>query len=216
VFLVAVLSFVSGIYIQAIHPFSLKALIIPLVISICITPFFIHKKYRIAPLILCISFMFVGMVRIGMVQTKQAPIVPDDAMTIYEGLVTETTANTVILKISKPENLHGAGAIFRTQGSLNIDDRIRIFGEAKEIIPSFKNPYTITWKWLKRLEGIPYEIRGTLLSASPGNNPIHALRDRLKKRVDYSGASYPGIIKALTIGDTTGLDENTKALFRKK
>ena len=70
-----------------------------------------------------------------------------------------------------------------------------------------------SWKWLKQLEGISYEFKGTIISVTTGENYIEAWRKFLAKRIEDSGTKYAGIIKALTIGDTTGLDEKTKELF---
>jgi competence protein ComEC len=157
--------------------------------------------------------MLIGMVRVGIVIMEQPAIIIDEDKAIYEGLIIETSVNTKIIRLSKPENMDGVKAIFRTADNLNINDKIRIFGQAKELNLTFKNPYLTTWKWLKRLEGISYEVRGTLISVAPGKNLVHAWRNRLKERIEISGAKYASVIKALTIGDTTGLDEDTKTLF---
>jgi competence protein ComEC len=157
--------------------------------------------------------MLIGMVRVGIVIMEQPAIIIDEDKTIYEGLIIETSVNTKIIRLSKPENMDGVKAIFRTADNLNINDKIRIFGQAKELNLTFKNPYLTTWKWLKRLEGISYEVRGTLISVAPGKNLVHAWRNRLKERIEISGAKYASVIKALTIGDTTGLDEDIKTLF---
>ena len=157
--------------------------------------------------------MLIGMVRVGIVIMEQPAIIIDEDKVIYEGLIIETSVNTKIIRLYKPENMDGVKAIFRTADNLNINDKIRIFGQAKELNLTFKNPYLTTWKWLKRLEGISYEVRGTLISVAPGKNLVHAWRNRLKERIEISGAKYASVIKALTIGDTTGLDEDTKTLF---
>jgi len=153
------------------------------------------------------------MVRVGIMIMEQPAIIIDEDKAIYEGLIIETSVNTKIIRLSKPENMDSVKAIFRTADNLNINDKIRIFGQAKELNLTFKNPYLTTWKWLKRLEGISYEVRGTLISVAPGKNLVHAWRNRLKERIEISGAKYASVIKALTIGDTTGLDEDTKTLF---
>jgi len=157
--------------------------------------------------------MLIGMVRVGIVIMEQPAIIIDEDKAIYEGLIIETSVNTKIIRLYKPENMDGVKAIFRAANNLNINDKIRIFGQAKELNLTFKNPYLTTWKWLKRLEGVSYEVRGTLISVAPGKNLVHAWRNRLKERIEISGAKYASVIKALTIGDTTGLDEDTKTLF---
>lgn len=111
--------------------------------------------------------MLIGMVRVGIVIMEQPAIIIDEDKAIYEGLIIETSVNTKIIRVSKPDNMDGVKAIFRTADNLNINDKIRIFGQAKELNLTFKNPYLTTWKWLKRLEGISYEVRGTLISVAP-------------------------------------------------
>jgi competence protein ComEC len=88
-----------------------------------------------------------------------------------------------------------------------------VFGELREMEPTFKNPYLLSWKWLKKLEGVSFELRGTIISIAPGTHYVHGVRNRIKHKIEASGALYGGIIKALTIGDTTSLDEETKKLF---
>jgi competence protein ComEC len=96
---------------------------------------------------------------------------------------------------------------------LTINDRVKVFGYMKELSLTFKNPSITSWKWLKQLEGISYEFKGTIISVTQGESYIEAWRKFLAKRVEDSKAQHTGIIKALTIGDTTGLDEQTKELF---
>ncbi len=54
---------------------------------------------------------------------------------------------------------------------------------------------------------------GTVISITPGNHFIHGIRSSLRQKIDDSHAQHTGAIKALTIGDTTGLDDTTKKLF---
>lgn len=132
---------------------------------------------------------------------------------IYEAIITETSPTIKILAITRPVAFKGLKVIFRTDENLDISDKVRLFGEIREVIQTFKNPHIISWKRLKKLEGIYCEVKGTLLSVSPGKHFIHTFRNMLKKKMEASGAKNSGIIKALTIGDTTGLDDATKSLF---
>ena len=86
--------------------------------------------------------------------------VSNEEMNIYEGLVTEASPNTKIIKLISPENSRGLRVILRTQDNLTINDRVKIFGYMKELHLTFKNPSMTSWKWLKRLEGISYEFKG--------------------------------------------------------
>jgi len=153
------------------------------------------------------------MVRLGIVTQTQSPVQPGEEPDIYEGLVIEASPNTKIIKLLYPQHTRGLQVILRTQDNLGINDRVKIFGSLKELSFTFKNPYMTSWKWLKRLEGISYEVKGTITSVTQGKSYIEAWRRFLAKRIEDSGAKYSGIIKALTIGDTTGLDENITTLF---
>jgi len=83
----------------------------------------------------------------------------------------------------------------------------------KELHHSFKNPFLTSWTWLKQLEGISYELKGTIISVASGESYVEAWRKFLARRIVNSGTKYAGVIKALTIGDTTGIDQQTKELF---
>ncbi len=212
-FLIGVLSFITGIYIQAIYapPLRLSAVLL----LCCMAPalFFIRKRCIPALFLAFACFMLAGMLRLGMAGiTYHLPAIGEEK-DVYEGLVIETGQNTKIIRILKPADAKGIKAVFRTPDSLNINDRVRIFGQLREMNLTFKNPYLTTWKWMKSKEGIAYEVRGALISVSPGKNYIEAWRRFLQQRIDAAGAKYSGVIKALTIGDTTGIDEATKALF---
>jgi competence protein ComEC len=215
-FVIAVLSFAAGIYIQAIRPFPLNLLFAALLIPLIVVPFIIAKKQALAVCLMIPLFACAGMVRLGMVTAATGNIIDvDEEKVLWQGVVLEASPNTKILKLESPVGMKGVKAVFRTPEAININDRIRVFGHIRELSLTFNNPSLVSWKWLKRQEGINYELRGTLVSSSPGVNHIHAWRNWLKERIDQSGARYPGIIKALTIGDTTGLDEGTKTLFLK-
>jgi hypothetical protein len=234
-FLISVIAFAVGIYIEAIYPVPLMVSLILCVFFLCFIPIALGRTLRTAFCMILICFVFAGMVRLGIVtenrletKSNKAEILKpdtntngdtrnlsflngrdgrlsDEEMNIYEGLVTEASPNTKIIKLISPKGSHGLRAILRTQDNLTINDRVKVFGYIKEFNLTFKNPSITSWKWLKRLEGISYEFKGTIISVTTGENYIQAWRKLLAKRVEDSGAKYTGIIKALTIGDTTDL-----------
>ena len=212
-FVIAIFSFAGGIYLNALHDIPLKFIIPPLILILSFIPFFIRKSSYLAVLLVLVCFILAGMVRLGVATVGQTAMNPSSTKEIYEGLVTESSPNTKIIKLTNPGGLAALKVILRTPQALNINDMVRVFGELREINPTFKNPYLLSWKWLKKLEGVSYELRGTIISITPGIHYVHSVRNRLKQKIDASGAKYGGIIKALTIGDTTGLDEETKKLF---
>ena len=212
-FVIAIFSFAGGIYLNALYDIPLKFIIPPLILILSFIPFFIRKSSYLSVLLILVCFMLAGMVRLGVVTVGQTAMNPSSTKEIYGGLVTESSPNTKIIKLTNPGELAALKVILRTPQALNINDMVRVFGELREINPTFKNPYLLSWKWLKKLEGVSYELRGTIISITPGIHYVHSVRNRLKQKIDASGAKYGGIIKALTIGDTTGLDEETKKLF---
>jgi competence protein ComEC len=153
------------------------------------------------------------MARIGVVTVGQPAKDISNAKEVYEGIITESSPTTKIVKLNNPGEYASLKVILRTSQMLNINDKIRVFGELREVSPTFKNPYLLSWKWLKKLEGVSYDLRGTIISVTPGTHYVHAVRNSLKQKIDASGAQHAGIIKALTIGDTTDLDEGVKKLF---
>jgi competence protein ComEC len=210
---IAIFSFAFGIYLNALYDIPLKFILPPLVLILPFIPFFIRKSSYLSVLLVLVCFMLAGMVRLGVVTVGQTAMNPSSTKEVYEGLVTESSPSTKIVKLTNPGELAAIKVILRTPQALNINDMVRVFGELREINPTFKNPYVLSWKWLKKLEGVSYELRGTIISIIPGTHYVHSIRNSLKQKIDASGAKYTGIIKALTIGDTTGLDEETKKLF---
>jgi competence protein ComEC len=244
-FLILVIAFVVGIYIEAIYPIPLVVSLISCLFFLCLIPIALRRTHRIASLMILICFVLAGMVRLGIVTENRSGIksnktnilrpdqnvnvnsrdlsflnnedgrVPDEKMNIYEGLVTEASPNTKIIKLIAPIDSRGLQVILRTDDNITINDRVKMFGYMKELSLTFKNPSMTSWKWLKRLEGVSYEFKGAIISVTAGQSYIEAWRKFLARRIEDSGTKYAGIIKALAIGDTTDLDVQTKELFLK-
>jgi competence protein ComEC len=210
---VAALSFACGIYLGALYNIPLKFTLPFLPAVLLAIPFLINRKDRAASILLLVGFTLAGMVRLGIGIAAREPPALDRQKHIYEAVVTDASPTTKILALTRPDMLEGLKVIFRTPENLGINDRVRVFGETRELIQTFKNPHIISWRWLKGLEGVSYEVKGMLLSVSPDPHGIHALRNMLRKKIETSGAKHSEIIKALTIGDTAGLNEATKTLF---
>jgi len=212
-FIVSVIAFILGIYIEALYAFSLKPIVILLPVFIFLAGILLKKKYHAALLFIVISFMLIGALRIGMVSMYHQPVDIGDDQAIYEGLVVEASPGIKIVRILQPTAPARIMAVYRTTENIGINDRVRVWGRLKELTLTYNNPHVTSWKWLKRLEGTSYEIRGITASVTKGNNYIEAWRNRLREKIDNSRSKYTGIIKALTIGDATGIDEPTKNLF---
>jgi competence protein ComEC len=180
-----------------------------------VIPFVLSKKRRFSMVLILICFVLAGMVRIGIVLSSKQSDIATEVPTIFVGTVVESSRQIKTIGLSSPLPLKGMKAVFRTDDNLGISDSVRIYGQMKELAPTFKNPYITSWRWLKRLEGTHYEIKGTVLSVKPGRNIIQQARNAILKKIEKSGAKQQGIIKALTIGDTASLDDDTKTLFLK-
>jgi len=165
--------------------------------------------------LILICFVLAGMIRIGVVLSSKQPGIATEEPAIFAGTVVESSRRIKTIGLSSPLPLKGVKAVFRTDDNLGISDSVRIYGQVRELDPTFKNPYITSWKWLKRLEGTHYEIKGAVLSVKPGKNIIQQMRNAILKKIEKSGAKQQGIIKALTIGDTASLDDDTKTLFLK-
>lgn len=211
---IAAFSFACGIYLNAFYEIPLKLLVPALVLILLSIPFFIRNSGYLTVFLIIICFILAGMTRLGVTTIAQTTINLDGGTReVYIGFVTESSPDTKIIKLTSPSEATALRVILRTPQSLNINDIIKVFGELREVHPTFKNPYLLSWKWLKKLEGVSYELRGTIISITQGNHFIHGIRNSLKQKINDSHAQHTGIIKALTIGDTTGLDETTKKLF---
>ena len=129
----------------------------------------------------------------GLVAVERDPVPILEAEDLYEGAVLEASPNTKILSLTRPEKSDGLKVIFRTPHNLSINDTVRIFGKMKELTITFKNPHVTSWKWLKGLEGVSYEIRGPLLSVTQGKHYIHGFRKMLAQKIESSGTRYGDI-----------------------
>ena len=72
---------------------------------------------------------------------------------LYEGMIIEASPGTKIMRVENPIDLRGMKAVFRTMDPININDRIKVFGQLKELALTYNNPFLASWKWSKRLEG---------------------------------------------------------------
>jgi competence protein ComEC len=216
-FIIAVLSFICGIYCEVLYTFRLNIIFILFLISICFFPVIINKKNRFAAILIFLCFFLIGIIRTGTVTAEKAFLDPGltEENEIYEGYITDSSKHIKTIRLITPPSLNNIKVAFITNLDLNIGDRIRTCSKIRELSPAFHNPYTISWKWLKKLEGVNYEIKGTVITVLPGGNFIQMLRNKLKKTIENSGAKQQDVIKALTIGDKTSLDENTINIFLK-
>jgi len=214
-FIIAVLCFILGIYLGAINTYPLKYIAVAVLVGASITPFFIARYRRTCIVLIFICFCLTGIIRVSVLVNSTEKITLDNERYIFEGKIVEASKNTKVLRLSSPATFEGIHVVLKTDKGLNIGDSIRIFGGITELNQTFKNPYIISWRWLKNLEGIHYEIRGVISGVKEGDNPVVRVQRLIQRKVYESEAKHSGIIGALIIGDKTSIDEDTKALFQR-
>ncbi len=211
-FVIAVLAFAAGIYLETTYTVPYRHVLSVTLGSVAFCCLFYRKIPHLSLFIVIAAFSLAGMTRLAPTVATY-PVSSAQEFDLYEGTVIESGRNTKIIELASPLELHKVKALFRAQEPLVIGSRIRLFGQLREIVPTFNNPYITTWKWLKKMEGVQYEIKGTITSVLPAGNYIETVRSWLKNRVEASGAPEGPIILALTIGDRTGIDDSTTELF---
>lgn len=213
-FISSVLAFALGIYLQAIHPFPLLLPLGLLMCSLIIIPFVTKSSRPIAAFLILFGFWLAGFARLALVQANSAAApVLEESTDLYGGRVIESSAHIKTIKLSYPDRCTGTRAAFVSDATMPINTEVRLVGFLRELNPSFKNPSIGSWKWLKKLEGIGYELKGRVLSTKPGTSPIEGSREYFKKNIESSGARHTDILKTLTIGDRTSLDGEKNRLF---
>lgn len=160
-----------------------------------------------------IFFALAGMLRIGTVLSDEKPEAATKESTIFTGIIVESSRQIKTISLLSPRPLRGLKTIFRTDENIDIGLSVKIFGNISEIEPTFNNPYTTSWKWLKKLEGVNYELKGRLISATSEKNILQRLRNAVLEKIEQSETKQSGVIKAVVIGDKTSLDDSVKTLF---
>jgi competence protein ComEC len=157
--------------------------------------------------------MFSGAARLASIEGGLVAPAQEMGATVYEGKVMESSPQVKVLSLSKPEDLKGMRVVFLSGIDLQPSQVVRLFGRINDLIPSFKNPGTSSWKWLRKKEGITCQVRGTVLSVAAGSDPIARLRRYFKENIENSAAAHSDILKALTIGDRTSIPQEKTDLF---
>ncbi len=214
-FVASILAFTTGIYLGTVRSCPAAFTGIGLCILFIALPFFLRYNLRrlyIATLV--IAFFLAGVFRVSLIITHDPPP-PGKDPAVYSGTVVESSRTTKVIELAKPESLDGIKAYIRSDRPAWIGDSVTAVGVLRPLTLNFKNPDQISWKWIKKQEGTAYEIRGNIISVHEGSGIIERMRRYCARKIDASQAAGSEIIKALTIGDTTGVDDATKDLFLK-
>lgn len=212
-FVASVSAFAAGVYLGTFEYHSIASAGAFLLIVVLLLPLFLrHNLVRISGVALIAAFFLTGMLRVSLTGGDALPVA-HAGPGVYGGTVIESSRTTKTIRIDSPATLHGSKAIVRSEEGVGIGDTIVASGTLKELTLTFKNPGRVSLAWIKRREGILYEIRGNIIAARAAPGMIERIRRYCSDRIDASGALHRDVIKALTIGDTTGLDETVKDLF---
>jgi competence protein ComEC len=211
-FVASVLAFCCGIYLEALYGVRLAPLLLAALAVTAALPF-VARSSKAFALLLLVGFMLCGGARLAFIDLGRTSPEEDGSRQVYEGTVVESAARLKVLVLSAPSRLAGMRVVFFSNLDLPLSDRVRVFGALRPVVPGFKNPGSLSWKWLKRLEGVSYEVRGRVLSAVHGSDPVASMRRYFKENIERSGAPEADILKALTIGDRAAVPQEKNDLF---
>ena len=212
-FLASVVAFCAGIYLQTVYPLSPAPLFFAALAIAAAIPLVMARYGRVSVLLLLVTFMLCGAARLAFTEAGLIMADEDRDATVYEGQVMESSARMKVLSLSEPAELKGMRVVFLSALDLEMSRTVRIFGRIRALAPTFKNPGSPSWKLLKRLEGVAYEVRGNVLSTAGGDDPLGRMRRYFKERMEVSGAPNTDILKALTIGDRASVPQEKNDLF---
>ncbi len=218
-FFLGVLAFSLGIYLQALYRAPVVYVCAASALLLVATPFLFAHARRTACICLLFCFVLTGMTRLGTVREDPVAIYASQQLNrpevphVYEGIITEASPNVKILKLVSPRQLKGVRVILSSSENITINDRVTIHGRIKELTTNYKNPSLISSNWLRRLDGISHRLSGEITSVVRGTSITESWRRYLSHRIESSGAKHQGILKALTIGDTSGIDPGIKQTF---
>ena len=207
-----VLAFIAGIYVEAFYGLPLKPVILGLVACVLLIPFFRSRNRSLGLCLLLLAFALTGVVRLALL-IELPPVLVEEGESLYAGTVVETSQRSKVITLTSPESLRNLRTAFPTSTDLETGDRVYLAGRLLEFAPASAESPRKLWRWMKKLEGVNHEIKGKVLLAKPGTNPINALRNFFRKKIEESGARYTDVQKALTIGDRASLDQEINRLF---
>lgn len=211
-FVASVLAFAAGIYLQALYLFPARLLFPVTLCTLCLLPL-LRKKNTTFALLIIACFVLCGAMRLALLDTGRVVRPEDRQHNILEATVVESFRRMNVLVLSKPTELKGMRVAFASEGALQTGDQVTLFGRMAEINPTFKNPGASSWKWVRRLEGIGYELKGKVVSSRAGDDAVSRARRYFKTTIESSQAPHADILKALAIGDRSAISAETNSLF---
>lgn len=174
------------------------------------------KEKRVEVVLLLFLFFLAGMLRLS-IQFIEKPILSGyEEPSIFKVKVVDDSSFWPVVTIESPRDLLGVKATFR-QRNVHVEkgDLLTIFGTVKRIVPENRNPHLTSWRWIKSLEGVHYEIRGKVIEKREGGTFIVKIRRSIRKKIESCNLRHEGIIRALVLGEKGSLDEDVRKTFHK-
>jgi len=100
-FVSCVLAFIAGIYIEAFYGLPLRPVILGLLASVLLIPFFYLKKRSLGFCLLLLAFMLTGAVRLALL-IDLPPVSVEEGESLYAGTVVETSQRSKVITLSSP------------------------------------------------------------------------------------------------------------------
>ena len=122
-FVICVLAFIAGIYIEAFYGLALKPVILGLAASILLIPFLHARKRSLGLCLLLSAFMLTGIIRLALL-IDLPPVMVDEGESLYAGTVVETSQRSKVIALTNPESLHNLRIAFHTGTNLETGDRV--------------------------------------------------------------------------------------------
>lgn len=212
-FVASVLSFCTGIYLQNLHPLPFAPLFLSALLLVLLALVAGWASQRLSLIFVLVAFVLTGAMRLSLLEERPQIVTGDGKERSFVGSVVESSPQLKVLSLSFPEEMRGMRVAFLTGLELSVSDEVRLSGVLADLNPTFRNPGVTSWRLAKRIEGIHYQIKGTVLSAMPGSGWVGRLRRYFRRNIEQSGAQHGDILKALTIGDRAAIPPEKNDLF---
>lgn len=211
-----VLLFIFGIYLESIYKIKPQLIFLLLFFSAILIPHLSPKRQSLATFFLLFSFSLAGMFRLSLGLIEEPVKIKEKDYSIFAAKVVDRTSGGLVLSVEYPSELRNVKAVFKAKNLLAENgDLLFISGKIKESFPTYSNPYLISWRWVRSLDGVRLEIRGEVLEKKESYGIITTLRRFVRKKIESAKLTNEGIIKALVMADKSALDEKTKSTFLK-
>lgn len=214
-FIVSILAFIVGIYVETYCDLSLRIIFPLLIFFSSLIPTILKKRLKLTALLILICFFLFGMFRVKLERELSYASFEDGYQLGVEGKIVEKKESLLLIKVKRPDELGGMKLLLRSEIGLEEGESIRASGVLRKIeFPPF-NPYVTSWRLLKFLEGVRYELSEAYIHRIPRRSFVGRLRDDVREKIEKLNLENEGIVKALTLGMRDGLSQEIRDLFQR-